>query len=198
MNTQWYYTHAGHTFGPHTGDDLHRLAALGLLRPEDPLWPEGSDPQGAVAATAAIDFSMLPAPRLDPPDWLADVADAQQVGPQTVEWPALGAPDWLEDMWRLQNTGGAKPPAESVPAVQAESSEGVYQRARAAIHAWAELEANKSLILTGDCDTVRQDAAVQMILRVVEQCGPHYADRFGRHLEFVVHTRRKQYLHQRK
>jgi hypothetical protein len=194
MNTRWFYKHAEHVFGPFTGDDLHRLAALGLLRPEDPLWPEGSDPQAAVAATAAIDFSTLPAPRLGPPDWLADVADARQVGPQTVEWPTHSTPDWLDDMRRLHNAGGAWPPAESPPTVQAESSEAVYQRARAALHTWVDLETNKTLILMGDCDAVRQDSAVRMILSLVEQCGPHYADRFGKHLEFVVHTRRKHYL----
>jgi hypothetical protein len=226
---------------------MHQMAALGLMLPDDLLWPEGGDEHAGQNARAAIDFGSLTTPRISTPDWLADVERAERLGPQPIEWPSLGIPDWLEDMRQDQRAGGARltaplPVDAAVPADQAagppprvelpsqrveavdarptgltsatprpelasspsaptanrprqtESSHDLYQRARAAIHAWAEMEANKPLIFAGDCDAVREDAAVQVILRLAEQCGPHFANRFWKHLEFVVYTRRKHYL----
>jgi hypothetical protein len=247
MNTRWFHKHADHVLGPYNRDEMHLLAALGLMLPDDLLWPEGGDEHVGQDARAAIDFASLPTPRISTPDWLADVERAERLGPQPIEWPSLGTPGWLEEMRQDQRVGGSRlmaplPVDAAVPADQAacppprvespskrveagdarpsgptsatprpdlacspsaptahgsrqaESSHDLYQRARAAIHAWADLEANKPLILAGDCDAVREDAAVQVILRLAEQCGPHFANRFWKHLEFVVHTRRKYYL----
>jgi hypothetical protein len=185
---------------------------LGWCTPDDLLWPGDADKSAGQDARAAIDFASLPKPRLSTPEWVADVERAERLGPQSIEWPSLGIPDWLEEMRQRENTSGAALPCEAAsrpisaiaanldPASSSSAPladgppEALYQRARAAFHAWADLEANKALIVAGDCDAIREDAAVQVILRLAEQCGPHFAHRFWKHLEFVVSTRRKYYL----
>jgi hypothetical protein len=213
MQARWFYRHGDHVFGPYPREQMQLMAALGLMHPDDVLWPEGCDESAGEPARAAIDFARVPKPRLSTPDWLADVERAERTGPQAIEWPAVAVPDWLRELREAPGlsvadatTGSAaestvsrapakeeSQPLES-PEAPTESVDALYQRARAAIHAWAELDTSKSLILTGDFDAIRQEPAVQVILRLAEQCSPHLAARFWKHLEFVVYTRRKHYL----
>lgn len=54
----WYYVKGGEWFGPVGGDDLKRLAAVGLIRPGDLVWREGAE--GWVAASRVK--GLVPAP----------------------------------------------------------------------------------------------------------------------------------------
>jgi hypothetical protein len=250
MNIKWMYRHAGHQLGPYTGDEMHLLAALGLLQPEDILWPDGSNPGDAHAAASAIDFASLPKPQVTPPDWLADVQRSARTGPQTPAWPAVAMPDWLEDVRAVEGAAkspGPSPifeetttppaapanppmstksiaePAATVPAEatilqQSPSSAGpipeervcsdlphqpsrrkesvsdLVWRAEAAIHAWADMDVNKAVILSGDQEALRHDVAIHVILSLVENCGAGVSDHIWKHLEFVVENRRQYYL----
>jgi hypothetical protein len=80
------------------------------------------------------------------------------------------------------------------PVAREESIQELYYRAQAAIHAWADLEVNKPLILSGDCEALRHDLAVQVILRLVEKGGAAVVDRLRKHLEFVVENRKQYYV----
>jgi protein phosphatase len=81
MADRWYYMHDGQTHGPVPTARIKELAAVGRLLPQDLIWPEGSNPSAAIEAQGAVDFSSLPPPAAAPPDWLADVAQAEQPAP---------------------------------------------------------------------------------------------------------------------
>jgi hypothetical protein len=245
MDLKWYYKHAGHVFGPFAADEMHRLAALGLLEPEDRLWPEGGSRKESQAARSAIDFDSLPRPKLESPDWLADVERAEHRAAEAKR-PAPGVPDWLADVRQFNEVqpAQAEPPVETAPAVEPTSGAGsaaseaspviepsgtdeespsaaqtpaaatdspavptaractdrseslaeVYRRAQSAVHAWADMDVNKPLILAGDPKALRRDVAIQVILQMVERCGPEVVIRLWDHLEFIVDNRRKYYL----
>ena len=108
MVMKWYYSHDGRTQGPFSTAELKERAAAGSLHPDDPLWPEGADPRGAVAVSAVLDWADLaPAPPALP-DWLEDVREADRLGPEPR--PAEGAPlpDWLADIQQAE--GDVAPP----------------------------------------------------------------------------------------
>jgi hypothetical protein len=211
MDTKWFYKHAGHVFGPFARDEMHRLAALGLLQPDDRLWPEGSSRKHAQEARSAIDFDTLARPRLEAPDWLADVERAEASAAKATQ-PAPALPDWLDDVRQFQEPPKPTPsepaeapaeapaevrPAAPVPvarAVRVEFPADVYQRAQAALHAWADMDASRPVILSGDLKAVRRDVAIQVILQMVEKCGPQWVIRLWDHLAFIVDNRRKYYL----
>jgi len=92
MTTKWFYKHAGHVLGPYNADEMRLLAAIGLVRPDDRLWPEGGGRHDVIEARSAIDFAALPPPRLSPPEWLADVEQLESHGPHKIEWPVAGTP----------------------------------------------------------------------------------------------------------
>jgi protein phosphatase len=84
MTSRWYYCHHEQTLGPVSEPELRQLAAQGKLVPEDLIWPEDKGRDQAVAAQAALDFSarapVAPAAPASAavPDWLADIAQAEQ------------------------------------------------------------------------------------------------------------------------
>jgi hypothetical protein len=208
MSTQWLYRHAGQAFGPYSTEELRRLAALGLLAPADLLWPEGRGPEHAIEASSAIDFGSLPPPRLDPPDWLADVERSERPGPTEIRWPALGVPDWLDDVRRAEGAGGPAGDADSATssgtpqekqdcgAVHERLPAGfppdLWRRVQAAVRAWAALGVNEALILSGDREALRRDVAIQAVVRMVERGGSELVQRFWVYLESMVGERRKQ------
>jgi hypothetical protein len=214
MSTRWYYGHAGHVLGPYTGAEVYWLAALGLLRPEDRLWPEGQRPQEAVRAASVIDFSSLRRPRLAPPPWLADLSRSPEPGPQKVQWLARCMPDWLDDVRQLERESrqhaerpatekeddAVQPPSEQPGAGVkekqpcSETVPSLLERAQAAIDVWAKLDCNKAVIMSNDPDALRRDVAIRLILRLVEPGGADMVDRFWKHLQAVIVIQRHTYL----
>jgi hypothetical protein len=201
MTAQWFYQHAGQAFGPYSTEEVRRLAALGLLTPGDLLWPQGRGPEHAIEASSAIDFGSLPPPRLDSPDWLADVERFERPGPTEIRWPALGVPDWLEDVRRAEGADPATSPTAPSERQDRGTTEGrflaefppvLWRRVQAAVRAWAALGVNEALIRSGDGEALRRDVAVQAIARMVERGGPELVQRFWEYLESVVGERRKQ------
>ena len=57
MTIKWFYKHAGHVLGPYNADEMRLLAAIGLVRPEDRVWPEGGGRHDVIEARSAIDFA---------------------------------------------------------------------------------------------------------------------------------------------
>ena len=116
MVMKWYYARAGRTEGPFSTSELRERAEAGLLHPDDPLWPEGADPQGAVAAYTVVD---CPAPASPPPaapalpDWLDDVRAADQRGYPPGPPAGAALPDWLADVRQAEGEGAG--PAASPP-----------------------------------------------------------------------------------
>jgi hypothetical protein len=113
---KWFYAHAGRTEGPFSTAELQERAQAGLLHPDDPLWPEGADPQGAIEAYTIVDCPVPPPPPPAPPalpDWLDDVRAADQ--PVYPPAPPVDAPlpDWLADVRQAEGEGAgpAAPPA---------------------------------------------------------------------------------------
>jgi hypothetical protein len=115
MSQTWFFQHGGKTQGPVSSAQLKDLARRKLVEASDLIWLEGGDPQGAIPADAALDFSTLvaepqPATATTPvsptlasgsvPDWLSDVAALEKPGPIPAASlpPAPAAPDYLEDL----------------------------------------------------------------------------------------------------
>jgi protein phosphatase len=117
MATRWYYWHEKLIFGPVAEDELRRLAAAGLVLPDDLLWPEYGNPRDAVELRTAVDFSALP-PRAGIPDWLGDV----QTGHQSPASTGKVLPDWLTDVEPVAPAKSAAPvpaPQQAAPVLQA-------------------------------------------------------------------------------
>jgi hypothetical protein len=114
---KWYYSHGGQTQGPFSTAELKERAAAGSLLPDDLLWPEGADPQGAVAASDILDWAAPPPAPPPLPDWLDDVraTDRGEAPPGPAGNPAL--PDWLADVSRAE---GVEPAAPAPPPKAAE------------------------------------------------------------------------------
>jgi hypothetical protein len=127
MYERWFYTNKGRTYGPVSIAQIKGLAAVGMLAPDDKVWPEGVDRKNAVEARAAIDFvgtgrasakgtppkpgdlaMAIPiAPASGPaPDWLGDVRKAEDTASHHEDAPEAtptghALPDWVEDLRRL-------------------------------------------------------------------------------------------------
>jgi hypothetical protein len=106
----WYYQREGQTWGPISTEDLCGLAYTGELEPTDLIWQEGTSPEHAVPAAAAIAFGEGPTAAPLPanaPDWLDDVRRAEDPGLPTLE--DAEPPDWLDDL---------EPPTERLEEVE--------------------------------------------------------------------------------
>jgi protein phosphatase len=103
----WYSWHTGKVIGPVAADELRRLAATGVILPDDLLWPETGDPREAVEVQAALDFTKLP-PRTKAPSWLSDVQQALQ--PRAPRTNVI--PDWVAD---VETAGASSPATMSAP-----------------------------------------------------------------------------------
>jgi len=139
MSQSWFYQHAGETHGPVSSEQIRELAQKKLLEAHDLIWPEGGNPEGAIPADAALDFSVFPGsapatsaahaeeptPAPPPPapskprpgrvpDWLDDVAAVEKASPKSraAVTAAPSAPDYLEDLrlWvGLDTVRGGRP-----------------------------------------------------------------------------------------
>jgi hypothetical protein len=98
VSRNWFYTHHGQTHGPVSTDEVKRLAANHLLLPDDLLWPEGVDPEQAVSAGAALDYTKPLPPTTPAPDWLDDVHKAELSGLKLLSPSCIPMPDWLDDI----------------------------------------------------------------------------------------------------
>jgi serine/threonine protein phosphatase PrpC len=108
MADRWYYSHGGQRQGPVTLADLRRLLAAGQLSADDDAWEEpaaGQPPAGVfraadVVGPASATETMVPPlqsaapPPAAAPDWLGDVAEAEEAEPQQGEAEL----DWLADV----------------------------------------------------------------------------------------------------
>ena len=110
MASRWYYTHEGQTHGPITGEEIRSRAVTGLLQPEDLVWPEEKDLRQGVVASAALDFAALRSGSASAPDWLSDVAKAEQEAIEGPRPPKGPLPERLDDIGRLRT-----PDLPSVP-----------------------------------------------------------------------------------
>jgi hypothetical protein len=111
MSETWFYSHEGRDHGPISTDELKRLAAAGVLDPDDMIWPAQVPHHQAVAAGAALDFAALRRSIPALPDWLADVDDTDLLPAP----PAPGrkrlsdAPAWLAELEQLLSAPPSKP-----------------------------------------------------------------------------------------
>jgi hypothetical protein len=115
MPDEWYYTQEGRGRGPVSETQLRALLAAQQLRPNDIVWKEGMTQKIKVEALLAAqerreaepapppvpgDAPAAPAPAAAVPDWLEDVARAEEARaasrppPPTENQPL----DWLKDM----------------------------------------------------------------------------------------------------
>lgn len=67
------------------------------------------------------------------------------------------------------------------------------QEAKRAIEDWADHEANRDVVLRGDVEAARQDAALQEALRPYQDWGPEMMDKLWRHVRFIMDNRRRFY-----
>jgi hypothetical protein len=114
MARHWYYRRGDQTRGPLSAQELRELAARGELRADDRVWAEGFDPDRAVPAGKLLQFAAPPAGDAAPLDWLGDVRELEQLGPEPLPLPAAeGIPDWVEE---LRSAGADQEHGPRVPA----------------------------------------------------------------------------------
>jgi hypothetical protein len=90
---------------------------------------------------------------------------------------------WLEEQNVARKT---KLATEPIPSLHEH-----LQKAKFEIEEWADNSANRQLVLSGDLEAVRADAALRAVLRGYDEWGPEMTDKLHRHVAFVVENRRK-------
>jgi hypothetical protein len=98
MSIQWYYLHAAVTHGPLSEEEINAVIARRLLLASDLVWPEGRERKDAAPASVVFDFAPLPAASSPIPDWLADVAVAEDKMPSPEPLLRDEPPKWLDDL----------------------------------------------------------------------------------------------------
>ena len=164
MTRRWFYSTRGQgqPHGPVEAGQLRDLAHTGQLRPNDLIWPEGSDAGAAVPAEAALCFANAEA-------GVSAGHDRQ---------PSRAAGSLLRDGVRLS--------------LQDRSLQEAYDRALAALNRWADLRINRPLLLSADRAALRRDVAIQSILLPLRRFGPAVVDCFWQDLEAMLQQRHEQ------
>ena len=191
MSKKWFYVHDGQTLGPMSAAEMKTLAAEGKIRPEGKIWSDGSDPKTAVSAATAINFKSLPADRPSPPVGKLEPARPAGKKKRPRRPPRVGPP--LQPEPRVPLPEPPPPAAELVSANTTLSLQDLVRKARFGIEQWVDEEDSVDLVLAGDLETIKQDPALQEIMRSMQGWGPDVMDRLWKHLEFTVENRRKYY-----
>jgi hypothetical protein len=98
MTPSWYYQQSGNTHGPVSAEEMKRLVREGRLHAHDLVWEEGTGPDQAVPADAALDFSAVTQATGPLPAWLADVELPDCKGPIPGLAATAEVPEWLAEM----------------------------------------------------------------------------------------------------
>lgn len=145
------------------------------------------------------DAGSMPLSPLAPPPPAAAEPLSGDVNHAAAPWFALSSGVAAQN---AQDTKTRAPSAQTVETArtasviderQGESAQEAFQRAQFALQQWADLDVNHDLILSGDLDAVRSDVAIGSIVRLVDKHSSHLAQRFWKHLEFVLDNRRKYF-----
>jgi hypothetical protein len=130
MPDEWYYTQEGRGRGPVSEARLKELLDTGQLRPNDILWKEGITQKIKVeslfAAREQPEAPPAPAEAAPPaapppavPDWLGDVAGAEQARAAGRQLPPESQPlDWLKDVPPPRSPLPPPPPPAAAPAAE--------------------------------------------------------------------------------
>jgi protein phosphatase len=105
MADNWFYLQAGQVRGPVAAARVRQLLASGEIQDDQELWSPTTDRTVASEVRKGRDFA--PTPGGNAPDWLQDVAQAEEMGEP--EKPAEAELDWLADV---------EIPPEPVPVVE--------------------------------------------------------------------------------
>jgi len=103
MSQSWFYQHAGATHGPVSSEQIKELAQKKLLDAHDLIWPEGGNPEGAIPADAALDFSAFPGSAPAEP-----AANAPEPAPAPPNPSSGSVPDWLDDVAAIEKTASRR------------------------------------------------------------------------------------------
>jgi len=93
--------------------------------------------------------------------------------------------------WQKEEQRRRQEEAQAQPAVS------VYEAfliARTAFQEWVDAEANKSLILAGNLQAIRELPQIDGLLRSCAGYGPVMQEKLGKHLGFLLENRRKFYI----
>ena len=183
---RWYYSRDGLAIGPFPTAQLAQLAVAGKLGPADLLWMEGDNPDLAIPARAAVDFSGLKSlPRaLLPP---------RPTGPTVAEMghdPETGQildPVKFKN-WQRQQKEKRDREQAAVPTVGE-----VFEKARIHIDRWLDFDRNRRPIMAGDMEIIRRDPDIHRFMQFHARYGPDMLHKLWNHLQFMVENRRKYY-----
>ncbi|MBI3821980.1 MAG: DUF4339 domain-containing protein [Planctomycetes bacterium] len=113
MKGQWFYSHDNVKHGPFTVKEIEKRIADKLLAADDWVWQAGKN-ELVVAARSVFEFPHAPAL----PDWLADVAAAEQKPALPPPAPGSDVPEWLEDLKLWVELEYVPPAPPSKPTVE--------------------------------------------------------------------------------
>jgi serine/threonine protein kinase len=183
---RWYYSRDGLSVGPFPTAQLTQLAAAGKLGPADLLWMEGDNPELAIPAKSAIDFTGLAA---------AGRGQARRAAPRGIVEESGHDPDTGEifDPVKFRNWQRAQAAKQRPSPATAPSVSEIFQKGRTQLDAWLDLERNRRPILAGDMDYIRQDRDIQRFMQYHARFGPEMLHKLWQYLQFMIENRRKYF-----
>jgi serine/threonine protein kinase len=188
---RWYYSRDGLTVGPFPTAQLTQLAAAGKLGPADLLWMEGDNPDLAIPARAAVDFTKIKTPRGPQPPRPRPAAPA---GRPTIEEmghdPETGQ---IFDQVKFKNWQRQQKEKRDRELAAAPSVSEVFEKARIHLDRWLDFDRNRRPIMTGDMEFIRRDRDIQRFMQFHGRYGPEMLHKLWHHLQFMVENRRKYY-----
>jgi protein phosphatase len=95
MADQWYYTQGGQVRGPISTDRVRQLLATAELKADEEIWADTAERGKATVVRKAAELAPA-APKAAVPDWLGDVAKAEEAARQKSAAPT--ELDWLADV----------------------------------------------------------------------------------------------------
>jgi serine/threonine protein kinase len=213
---RWYYSRGGLSIGPVPTPQLAQLAAAGKIGPNDLLWMDGDNPDLAIPAKAAIDFTGLANKDQRHTQHVASIAPTPTAIPvatparsaipvaTAVAAPYPTATALLESgfdpetgqifdaakfkVWQRDQQAKRDQASAAAP-----TTGELFQKARVHLDRWLDFDRNRRPIMAGDMEFIRQDPDIQRFMHYYARYGQEMLHKLWQHLQFMVENRRKYY-----